>query len=264
MLLSEPPSTPYDLQFSIFGFPVRVHPFFFLGSAILGLSLGNMFFVIEWIVVCLVSILVHELGHALAMRYYGSGARIVLYLMGGLAIPESSWGFRAGKQNPNSQIIISAAGPFAGFVLAAVVIAIILLSGGKFWFQPGIVFWSFSVPFDVVVRADESFLPSNSEMLYVLLSTALYVNIFWGLINLLPIYPLDGGQIAREIFTKADAWRGTRNSLILSAVVAAAVAVFGLTQSMFFIGIFFGLMAYQSWQAAQNMGGGGGYGGRPW
>lgn len=264
MLLSEPPSTQYDLQFSIFGFPVRVHPLFFLGSAILGLSLGNMFFVIEWILVCFVSILVHELGHALAMRYYGSGARIVLYLMGGLAIPESSWGFRSGKQSPNSQIIISAAGPIAGFILAAVIVAIIFLSGGDFRFRRGIIFWTFSLPFEVINRADENFLPSNSEMLYVLFHAALFVNILWGLVNLLPIYPLDGGQISREIFTKADAWRGTRNSLILSAVVAAAVAVFGLYNRQFFIGIFFGLMAYQSWQGAQNMGGGGGYGGRPW
>lgn len=264
MLLSEPPSTQYDLQFSVFGFPVRVHPLFFLGSAILGLNAGNMFLVIEWILVCFVSILVHELGHALAMRYYGSGARIVLYLMGGLAIPESSWGYRSGRQSPNSQIIISAAGPIAGFILAAVVVAVIFLSGGRFLFQSHIVFWDFELPFTFVPGAKDSFLPSNSEMLYRLVEYALYVNILWGLVNLLPIYPLDGGQISREIFTKADAWRGTRNSLILSAVVAAGVAGFGLYNRQFFIGIFFGLMAYQSWQAAQNMGGGGGYGGRPW
>jgi len=71
-----------------------------------------------------VSILVHELGHAFTMRYFGQDARVVLYMMGGLAIPESSpWRASSGRRvrGPLSQILISAAGPGAGFLLAGLV-----------------------------------------------------------------------------------------------------------------------------------------------
>ena len=34
--------TPYDLKFTLFGIPVRVHPFFWLFSAIMGWGSGNL------------------------------------------------------------------------------------------------------------------------------------------------------------------------------------------------------------------------------
>ena len=39
----------------------------------------------------------------------------------------------------------------------------------------------------------------------------LQVNILWGLMNLLPIYPLDGGQIARELFTLSNPRQASSN-----------------------------------------------------
>ena len=66
----EPNRTPYDLAFRLFGFRVRVHPLFWLGTAIFGGNLlqppGGIEYLLVWIVVVLVSILVHELGHAAA------------------------------------------------------------------------------------------------------------------------------------------------------------------------------------------------------
>jgi Zn-dependent protease len=81
MFLAEPQPTAFDLRFQIFGFPVRVHPAFFLMPLILGGGLlqgdnpgstGVNFLVLT--AVFFVSILVHELGHALAMRFYGESA----------------------------------------------------------------------------------------------------------------------------------------------------------------------------------------------
>ena len=68
-----------------------------------------------WIGVAFVSILVHELGHAVIMRRFGSNARIVLHSFGGLAIPEGSLGFGRSyhRRSSNEQIYISLAGPFA-------------------------------------------------------------------------------------------------------------------------------------------------------
>jgi membrane-associated protease RseP (regulator of RpoE activity) len=77
----------------------------------------------------------------------------------------------------------------------------------------------------------------------------LYVNIMWGLVNLLPIYPLDGGQIARELFTLGGARRGIVLSLQLSVAAAALVAVYAITQESLFLCLMFGFLAFGSYQA---------------
>jgi membrane-associated protease RseP (regulator of RpoE activity) len=75
------------------------------------------------------------------------------------------------------------------------------------------------------------------------------VNIFWGLVNLLPIYPLDGGRVAREVLTLGHPRQGIIQSLWLSAIVAAGVAVLGfVTFNSFFMALFFGYLAYSSYQ----------------
>ncbi|MEZ6093802.1 MAG: hypothetical protein R3C03_06140 [Pirellulaceae bacterium] len=92
-MLGEPGFTPYDLKFNAFGFPVRIHPAFFimplvLFGSIMRASDSNALvgiLIIEAVV--FLSILVHELGHALAFRFYGIDSHIALYWMGGLAIP---------------------------------------------------------------------------------------------------------------------------------------------------------------------------------
>jgi hypothetical protein len=51
------------------------------------------------------------------------------------------------------------------------------------------------------------------------------INLFWGLMNLLPVWPLDGGQICRELCTASSRGNGVRTSLIISIVVAGFVAI---------------------------------------
>ena len=110
MILGEPRPTRFDLNFSLMGFPVRVHPAFFILPLLLGagftglayqigLNAGVILLVLA--VVFFVSILVHELGHALAFRYYGYPCRIMLYWMGGLAIPDSG-GAWSNHRSPTS------------------------------------------------------------------------------------------------------------------------------------------------------------------
>ena len=45
------------------------------------------------------------------------------------------------------------------------------------------------------------FEPFASDLANHVVADLLQINILWGLINLLPIYPLDGGRVARELFT---------------------------------------------------------------
>ena len=120
LLFQAPPSTRYDLRFNLAGIPVRVHPLFWLIALLLGSSSRNIVQILIWIVAVFVSILIHEMGHALAFRRYGQPSSIVLHMSGGLTIPESiSWGGRSANVgfSPNENIFISLAGPFAGFPL---------------------------------------------------------------------------------------------------------------------------------------------------
>jgi stage IV sporulation protein FB len=173
-------------------------------------------------------------------------------MMGGLAIPDGPrWGRQRG--DVRESVFISLAGPGAGFGLAALVVLGIVLTGGEFRLR-----WE-DFPVFFRFRLDESI---DSDSWYALIGAMLYINIFWGLVNLLPVYPLDGGQVARALFVQADPWGGLIKSLWLSVVVGAAVAVWGLSQQAgsLFMAILFGSLAFQSYLAIQQQTGGG----RPW
>jgi Zn-dependent protease len=69
---------------------------------------------------------------------------------------------------------------------------------------------------------------------------------------LLPVYPLDGGQIARELFTLKNPRAGIVRSLQLSTGTAVLVAVYALTQEQFWTCVMFGFLAYGSFRTLQN------------
>lgn len=252
MWLIEPPVTPADLHFRVGGIPVRVSAWFWLAACFMGSRLpvrelllltGALF----------LSILIHELGHAIAYRYYGMWPRIVLLHFGGLAIvdSESGWGARRGL-GPLQGMAISAAGP--GLQLVA----------GLF-LATGIAAGGFSIPFEPLSR----FFPATDQLLPRSIdSFAFYflqVSIFWALLNCLPVYPMDGGKIARHILMLMGRPDAVRESLMLSFAVAAAVGTFAIMRGSLFIGIMFGLMAVSNYQSLQDFGGrGGSFPGRYW
>lgn len=238
MLLGEPPPTQADLHFRLFGFPVRVHPYFWLVSLLLGMGdfrsgKADPTMVLIWIAVVFVSILVHELGHAFLQRFYGGHPWITLYSFGGLASCDDC------DRSPRSQIVISLAGPVAGFILAGFVVAVLHGLGrveGFEWSLMPVIWQPFGGEY------------STADVFIVYL---LYVNIVWGLVNLLPIYPLDGGQIARELFSLANPRAGLIQSLQLSMGAAILMTAYGLLRGGLFIALMFGFLAYGSYQSLQ-------------
>jgi Zn-dependent protease len=220
MLFAEPPPTQGDLHFVLFGFPVRIHPFFWLIAVLLGLGSREMIGVFVWVAAMFVSILVHELGHALVMRAGGLKPRIVLHGMGGLAIPDRPYsGRRAGTA---WHILTSAAGPGAGFLLAGLIIVGLLLTRHAFSVE-------IELPYGPIVRP--ATLIGSPALTYFIYSL-LFVCITWGLVNLLPIYPLDGGNIAREVLLRIDTRTGIRRSLMLSVAAASVIAAFSLARML--------------------------------
>jgi Zn-dependent protease len=197
-VLADPPPTPYDLNFRLLGFRVRIHPLFWLGAVLLGagtLNAGVQFLLI-WVGVVLVSILVHELGHAVAFRAFGTDCHITLWLFGGLAVPYS------GVAGRGRRIIVYLAGPIAGFILCGIVYA--------------------------THQATDWGSRRNGDEVAWLYIALIFVNLFWGILNLLPVFPLDGGQVSRELCEAKWRGRGLQVALKISVGVAAAVAAYSL------------------------------------
>jgi len=247
MILAEPPRSQYDLNFRLFGIPIRIHPYFWLVTVLLasGGGRGGMrpAELLAWVLIVVVSILVHELGHAFMQRHFGGRPWITLYGMGGLASCDDC------DRRPSSQILISLAGPAAGFLLALAVAAALRLSGhvvgmnfgnGELTLS-GVI--SISLPLTTVYWS-----PLEGRDANYIVAQLFWINILWGLVNLLPIYPLDGGRVARELLSLHNTRRGIVVSLQLSIGAAAIMALYGaLGMQSLFTALFFGYLAYSSY-----------------
>jgi Zn-dependent protease len=256
VFLAEPQRTPWDLNFSFLGFPVRVHPMFWLFGLLISGSTDPMSAIIG-LVVYFGSILLHELGHALMMRRFGRQSYIVLYMLGGLAIEgspnpyETYYHPRSERRTPAEQIYISLAGPGIQFLLAFLIVVFVKSMGEEVrlaWFK-GIMPMLFIEPS-----------PSFSPQLYLLLASALWINTWWPLLNLLPVFPLDGGQVAMAALTMRDPWAGQQRALQLGIGAGVAMAVFALVIGSTFTAIMFGSLAYSNYAAYSQIIGRGGRG----
>lgn len=185
------------MQLTVAGFPVRIHPSFLLIAAVLGAGGGgDLSLVIAWVIVAGASILLHELGHAITFRHFGVRSRIELHALGGVTIPVSGRGLR-----PAQQVAVSAAGPLAGLAVGLSLLAALRLAG----YQPD---GSFS---DDVIK------------------DLLFANIVWSLVNLLPVFPLDGGQLLSCLLRIVTGGGGELATQVISLVTVVGVGVLAVT-----------------------------------
>ncbi len=192
-----PGQTAFDLRFRLLGVNVRVHPMHWAVSALLGYSFysdpGYLLYLPVWLLAVFVSVLLHEMGHVMTGRLFGSDGHILLYSFGGLAIGSSD------LRNRWQRILVIAAGPGIQLVFFG------LLLVSDFFLVP-------LVP------------PAWREPVAYTFTMLLIINLVWPLFNLLPLWPLDGGRITREIL---EGWLGQRGvivSLWVSIILAGALA----------------------------------------
>lgn len=226
------------LQFRLLGFPIVIHWLFWLNTALMGGALGAdspeaFRSMLAWMLACFVSILIHELGHALAMRSFGDrSVAIVLYAFGGFA--------RGSRLFTRSQDLqLTAAGP-------GLQIACGLAVG---W---AMTLWRIPSPW--LREAADAFT---------------VVSLFWALLNLVPILPLDGGRLCAAFLGRM------RPALVISLVCAVLLAFSGMQDRLWldmqnmilqtidirahtrigggiFTLIFFGMMALNNWKQLQG------------
>jgi len=205
-------------SFRIFGIPVRIEPTFLVIAALFGFAAGSVTVLITWVAVLTVSVLLHELGHAVMFRIYGQQPHIVLQGMGGL-----TWGSAplAGSRD----IVVSLAGPLAGIVLLGL----------------------------PALALDRSAI-ELSEIWDLVVRLTVYVNLAWSFVNLLPILPLDGGNVTASILRRRiGEIRGQHVAHKVSIGVAGAAALFayqagypfGAMFALFFIASNYGALKEQ-------------------
>ncbi|HVF05053.1 MAG TPA: hypothetical protein VNA20_09445 [Frankiaceae bacterium] len=179
------------VSFRLFGFPVTIHASFLVIVLLLGYSAPTGWQgAVTWLVVVTVSVIAHELGHAFAARPVGGEPRIDLYMMAGL----TTW--QPGGASRGRRVGVSVAGPFAGVLLGLALLA-----------------------------AYAAMSPIESPLIDDVLVDSIYVNLAWGLLNLLPMLPLDGGQVVLALMPGRDELVRIRRTSYASLGVAAAVAI---------------------------------------
>ena len=215
------------IRFRLFGFPVTVEPWHWAILAFCGDALGikeseDLLPVLLFMAAGVVSILIHEIGHALTMRLFG-GRHISIVLHG--------WGGQAASQGASfsrgQHILISLAGPLLQLACGLVVLIAVIMSAAT---SSG----------STVLEASP---------VYELLSSFIEVSLFWAVLNLIPVYPMDGGQILRGILGP----RRIQLTFQISIIVAIFVGVLGLIYlGRFLLPIFMVFFAVENYKALKR------------
>jgi len=189
--------------------PISIQPLFWLFSALIGwLNSQSIVGTVIWIGIILLSVLFHELGHALSAVMFRQKAQIQLVALGGLTSYEGP------KLKFWQQFLIVLDGPLAGFLL-------------------------------FFLAALALRLPLHPPLLGIV-ATIQLVNLFWSIVNLLPVQPLDGGQLLRIALEGFFGVKGFKASLLIGVGFGVLLSFYFFLVQAFLVGAFFFLFAFQS------------------
>ncbi|CAN5729449.1 MAG: site-2 protease family protein [Acidimicrobiia bacterium] len=222
------------MSFRLFGFPIRISPtFLILGLFLFDARLGWQG-IVAWVGAAFTSVIIHELGHAFAVRGYGGRVeQITLHGLGGA----TAWTDPAKRIDWGRRIAIAAAGAGLGFVIAGVLYG--LVRAGLFGRAAEQVIVSpFRVLFGIAIQ--------DGLWLVFFLGAFIWVTMAWGLINWLPIGGLDGWHILAELLEKWLPGRGRQVAAVVGLIVALIAAFFLFRLGMTFGAVILVLFALQT------------------
>ena len=193
--------------FRLFGIPVTIRPSFLVIAALIGFtSRRPIVYLVAFVAIVFVSILIHELGHAITARSFGAEVEIELNGIGGL----TSWSVPDKELGPGQRALVAAAGSGVGVIF-----------GGIVW-----LFDRFTGPYLGVAG--------------FVVSTLIAVNVLWGLLNWLPIRPLDGGHLFTSLLQKVVPGRAEVIANVVFFVTAGAALAWALWAQRIFLALIAG------------------------
>lgn len=204
--------------------PIYIYPLFWLLAGFIGWinSNGDIAHTAIWIGVIVLSVLIHEYGHALSALAFGQSSHIELMALGGMT----------NRQGPKlrlwKEFLIVLNGPIAGLLLCIAA----------------------ELTYDYLGRP-----PVANGWIYALVIT-IYANLFWTILNLLPIYPLDGGRLLSIILESIFGLKGVKIGFIVSSCLAVLGAIFLFYAGSLLAGSIFLMLAYESyrsWSTSQHV-----------
>jgi membrane-associated protease RseP (regulator of RpoE activity) len=198
MHLPEPPPRRWELHGRLFGADFRIRPLFWASCVLLGIpyyqypDIGGTGAFAFWIAAVLISLLVHETSHLLVARLFGVRPRIVLSGLGGQV-----YGLESLKRW--QRVLVLLAGPLGNLLL----FGILWLATSEYT----------PLPVERLGREWSTFI-ANAVKVWML------IDALWCLLNVLPLWPLDGGRIVLEIGDALLGRCGQTLALLLSLVVS--------------------------------------------
>jgi stage IV sporulation protein FB len=194
--------------------PITIRPLFWLIAFLIGWLFS---FKIVWallaIFVIFFSVLLHEYGHALTALFFGQKTRIELAAFGGFTYREGR------KLKLWEEFLIVLNGPVAGFLIFLAALAIVKTT------------------------------TITNPTLHFLVYFALKANLFWTIVNLLPILPLDGGHLMSIFLESLFGFKGVKAAIIVGLVVGAAICIFFLSIGAFLAAALFLLLLLESFRS---------------
>ncbi len=189
--------------------PIVIHPIFWIFAAMIGwLFSHTLFGAMIWVGIILVSVLFHEFGHALTAVIFRQKAQIRLIAFGGATSYEGP------PLKTWQRFLIVLNGPIAGLSL--------------FFLMKGCLLFNLPAPFAAIAYNTKA------------------VNLIWSILNLLPVLPLDGGQLLRIVLEGIFGIRGLKISLILGMAFAFLISMYCFLRQEFLGGALFFLFGFQS------------------
>jgi Zn-dependent protease len=212
------------MRFRLFGIPVNVQAFFWIVAVLLGQnSVGEATWVRDmamWMAVMFTGVLVHELGHAFMGRAFGLVPAIELHGMGGV----TSW-LNDKRVPATGRVLIAVAGPVVGITIGLAALFV--------WKGTALV---------------------SSPLAAHLARDIVWVNLGWGVLNLIPMLPLDGGHVMTSgleaVTGNARRSRLWGHALSLLIAVGLGVLVFLYAFSVWNL-VLLGLFAWTNFQGLQ-------------
>lgn len=194
--------------------PISIRPLFWLIGFFIGwMWTTTLIGAFLALFVIFFSVLFHEFGHAMTAIFFGQTTRIELAAFGGFT-------YRTGRKlRLWEEFLVVLNGPLAGLLLAI----------GAY------IVYQYTMPTVPNVR--------------FILQFTYVANLFWTIMNLVPVLPLDGGHLLSIILESIFGFKGVKAAVIVGIIVAVTISILFFIIGQFLVGALFLILTFESFRS---------------